>query len=56
MTPVIVKAIIINPVLLGAMSGASDVKILNVSFNDPKEKMVKIIARAFHLFIVFFIS
>jgi hypothetical protein len=49
--PVMVNAIIINSVLLGAMSGASDVRIRNVSFNDPKDKTVKIIASAFHLFI-----
>jgi hypothetical protein len=46
-----VMAMIINPVRFGAISGAGEVKILNVSFNIPILNKVKTIASIFHLFI-----
>jgi hypothetical protein len=49
-TAVRITAIIISSVLLGAMSGAEEVNILNVSLSAPKETNVKIIASIFHLF------
>jgi hypothetical protein len=47
---VIETDIIINSALLGAISGASDVNILNVSFNAPKEIRVNTSAVIFHPF------
>ena len=55
-TDVIITAMIINPGLLGAMSGASDVQILCVSFNDERVIIVNRMASILHLFIINYFS
>jgi hypothetical protein len=49
--PVSVTDIMISPVRLGAMSGASEVRMRTVSLNAPNDRNVKTMAKVLHLFI-----